>query len=888
MKNSIRLAFAYLKYYKKQTLALFLGIVLSASLLTGIGSLLDSGRTASQENAREKYGDWHYSLRCDYPWYSDFQEHTKGKGYEVEKAGVLTVRKIIEEPFEIKLCYADAGYMTLMGRQLEAGHYPRENNEAAADTYTLKNLQIEAEPGARFELDGEEFILSGIISDMPDSEGMQVFVNEGLDYGTNGKFLYLKFDESRRVYRQMVNFANTFQTDKTSIYMNDKVARYAGGEAKAALWETVKSGISMEGTGFPYIWAVLNMYWNLTEKAVLAALGLFGIFIIYSLFQVSVIKRMSQYSIMQVTGLGEGATFGILAAELGMIFLAGYPAGCLLGNGVAALLYQKAGKIFVQPEDFIVHSGAAKEQAAQMMNMPDPGAFHFSRSVAAGGAAFLFLVLLFLAWILVRKMRKMTARELLAKDSGKRKNRKIYSTKTQSLTGVLTRKFMFARKGAFAGVLISLSAGSLIFLGTAYVTENTRINNELKFKADDGLGSDMQVLEDSDVLSDVMPEDTAARLRDIKGIKSAYAVRYMPGEISLPDGMLKWTSYYPEIAVEEGFDPDPVLMEKYNGIAVQTGEDDYKLKVNIYGYDDGMLEEMNEYLLEGSIDPEKMRKENTVILKTLMGGQGTYEGISLSLGDSIQLKTPVNTEVSQEVLKFLAEENQYREKNFKISALASRPLAKVDTYIGDDGTNRVDIIMTNEQMKENFGVEGYQTMSIRLEEGADAEHVSAEIQKVTSGIRKCIVKDYTQQIETQNLFLARKMLFFYGVALILLVISLLHIMNSMQYLVTARKHEFGIMRAMGITDAGFRKMLVKEGLRYGIYSSLVMAAAYLVLQKFLCYFIIHVYLYLHPKASLPAFPILLMAAVNIGICIAAVLISGQAVLKEQIIEEIRE
>ena len=438
---------------------------------------------------------------------------------------------------------------------------------------------------------------------------------------------------------------------------------------------------------------------------------------------------------------------------------------------------------------------------------------------------------------------------------------------------------MFARKGAFAGVLISLSAGSLILLGTAYVTENTRINNELKFKADDGLGSDMQVLEDSDVLSDVMPEDTAARLRDIKGIKSAYAVRYMPGEISLPDGMLKWTSYYPEIAGEEGFDPDPVLMEKYNGIAVQTGEDDYKLKVNIYGYDDGMLEEMNEYLLEGSIDPEKMRKENTVILKTLMGGQGTYEGISLSSGDSIQLKTPVNTEVSQEVLKFLAEENQYREKNFKISALASRPLAKVDTYIGDDGTNRVDIIMTNEQMKENFGVEGYQTMSIRLEEGADAEHVSAEIQKVTSGIRKCIVKDYTQQIETQNLFLARKMLFFYGVALILLVISLLHIMNSMQYLVTARKHEFGIMRAMGITDAGFRKMLVKEGLRYGIYSSLVMAAAYLVLQKFLYYFIIHVYLYLHPKASLPAIPILLMAAV---------LISGQSVLKEQIIEEIRE
>lgn len=51
---------------------------------------------------------------------------------------------------------------------------------------------------------------------------------------------------------------------------------------------------------------------------------------------------------------------------------------------------------------------------------------------------------------------------------------------------------------------------------------------------------------------------------------------------------------------------------------------------------------------------------------------------------------------------------------------------------------------------------------------------------------------------------------------------------------------------------------------------------------------IRVYLYLHPKASLSVIPILLMAALNIGICIAAVLQAGQSVLKQQIVEEIRE
>ena len=46
MKQIIRLAWSYLKYYRKQTMALFLGIVLSCALFTGIGSLQKSDRGA--------------------------------------------------------------------------------------------------------------------------------------------------------------------------------------------------------------------------------------------------------------------------------------------------------------------------------------------------------------------------------------------------------------------------------------------------------------------------------------------------------------------------------------------------------------------------------------------------------------------------------------------------------------------------------------------------------------------------------------------------------------------------------------------------------------------------------------------------------------------------
>ena len=92
------------------------------------------------------------------------------------------------------------------------------------------------------------------------------------------------------------------------------------------------------------------------------------------------------------------------------------------------------------------------------------------------------------------------------------KRRKIYSLKRKDLTGVLTKKFMFSRKKTFIGIILSLSVGSVLFLGTAYLTENAKVNNELTFKADDGLGSDIQVYEDSDSLSSLIPKVCAEQM----------------------------------------------------------------------------------------------------------------------------------------------------------------------------------------------------------------------------------------------------------------------------------------------------------------------------------------------------------------------------------------
>ena len=891
MRRVLKLSVAYLRYYKKQTFSLFLGVLLSAALLSGVGSLLYSGKQQNIEKVRQEYGDWHYYFQSDAKEAESLLEKKKGDGYEIEESGTITIRKAMEEPYKIMLVHGDDSYLHMMNRKLLQGSYPKAANGVAMDAYVLRNLGIPEEIGSEVILDGERFLLSGVLSESVEGteDYMQVFVHESVDYGQNGVFFYFKFKENRPLYKQLVAFCKEFNIEKESIRRNNELDDYFKGTAPSAFWNVLKVSITEEGTGIPYLYAYYNEGGQLTNKIILIALGVFGVFILYSLFQVSVRKRMSQYSIMQTLGMAEGYTFGSLLGELLLIFAAGFPLGCLLGNSVAALLYGKIGQVFVgvQNKGFR-HIGGKQDLASiSAANIGESGRFYVDEKLIWYSLLFFVAVLVVMSFHLVRKMRSYSWGQMIRKESGKRKkNRKIYCFHRENLSDILTKKFMFGKISSFFGILFSLSIGGIIFLGATYVTENTKIHNELTFKADDGLGSDIQVFEDSDDLGDMLPGYMAEEIRKIPGVEAVNTMNYMLGEIPLYDGKLVWTSYFAETDPSDDLEPDSLLMEKYHGMATIEGDDDYKLKVNIYGYDDEMLLELSDYLLEGNIDPDAMRKEDTVIFKTIMGGQGTYDGIDIKTGDFITLKTPKNTEVPVEVLRFQEEDSFYTEQKFEVTALASRPLAKTDTFIGDNGESMVDIIMTKEQMEKYFGVTGYHNMGITLKEGADGEAVSSEIRKLTQSVPKCMVKDYTQAIETENAFIEQKMLFFYGVALVLLGISILHIINSMQYLVAARKHEFGILRAMGITDGGFRRMLFKEGIRYGIYANLLMLALYFPVQKILYYVMVHVYLYLHPKAGVSVIPVIGMLFLNIIICILAMEWAGRNILEDDIIEEL--
>ena len=893
MKAAVKLAFQNVTYYKKQTFAIFLGIVLSIALLTGIGSLVYSGERSSLEKDRQVYGDWHYYLYASDEQGKMIREYGEDREGDLQEIGVMEKKSVEEEPYKLTFLYGDTQYLAMLGQEIEEGRYPKSREEVALDTYTIKNLGLDAELGEAVELNGKVYTLCGILKNQwsADVGEMRVFVSKNFPGEGIPKCYYLKFDEERKLYPQADRFIKELHISAEHMRTNSALVEYLGGGNMQLFFSILKTGFSLPEGRLTYILASMKENFHLQEKGILLGLGLFCVFIIYSVFHISVLKRISQYGILQTLGISQSQIFQVLSAELFGILILGYPLGCLLGNSTAKVLYSKFDKVFVREDTGTMQNGVhvGNTEAFKVNASFESGDFYVSRYAICFGGVLLVILLLAVCLKIAGRIYRLTVMQMLKKEIKNRgRSRKIHSIHSSRLTGVLTRKFMLFGRGTFISILCSLALGGCIFLCCSYVTVNTQIHNELSFKTDDGLGSEYQVFEESDNLAYMIPKKTAEEIAMIPGIAAAYPVSYYLGEIPLEKNQVLWDKYCAELADDPGWKPDPIVMEKYNGRCLRDESGNYRMKCNIYGYDDGMLEELKDYLLEGHYDPKSLLEDNAVILKTWMDGQGNYGGLDLKPGDTLTVKVPESPDVPDTVLRFLEEDSWYEKKEFTIAAIVSRPMGKNDQLIGDDGTSDLGLIMTNAQMEENFGIVGYNRICIQKEKQASGEDVGRALAQKIKDIPKCMLQDYTGAIETQNAYLQQKMYFFYGISLLILVISMFHIMNSMQYLVLSRRHEFGILRAMGITDSGFYKMMLREGILYGIFASLLMLAVYLTAKQVLLYLMVHVYRYLQPTGSVSPGIIAGVIGVNLLVSTAAVILPSREIVKGNIIQEINE
>lgn len=878
----LKLAWKYMRYYRSQALAIFMSILLTASLLSGVSSLIYSSQKSDLANSKAIYGDWHYYVEAGQEQFQAVPGSGQGEGYDLRQCGKMEVRDVVSEEFPICFIYGDETYRRMVHRDLLEGSFPERENEIAADGFVLSNLGFSGNPGDPVRIGERDYTVTGILKSRwaEDADEMEVFVSGAFEGRVNERFLYLGFREDGKLYRQMDAFLRAYKLHPECAAGNEEVIRRLGGEAPDGIYDIVKFGLTSEEGNLTYIVLKLQSDYNLAYYGMILFLCLFSLFVVYSVFNISVEKRTSEYGILETLGVSAGQIGGTLLLELWMLFLAGYPAGCFLGNGILSLVYEKFSGVFGGRGVGVAEKGLS---AADHTLAEGIGALHFyvSWDAMVFGFAFLIVSLAVVAWSVVRSLRRRSIKEVMGGDASFRKRRRIYAVRPVNMVGVVVRKFMFANKRKALGILLSLSIGGCIFLCTTYMVENLKVHAELSLKSDDGLGSEYRVSLKSDSLNDTIPEAVADKIKNMPETAHVYAARYTLGELTGIEE-LDWEHYFDQ----QNQAPD--FIRRFGGICVPQEDGTYRIKYDVYGYDEELMEQLGDYILEGRIDPEELKAGSQIVAVANMDGQGNYYFYGKKPGDTITLRVPRMEGYTEELLKFQGGKEHYMEKEFEIAAIVSRPLAKEQNFLNSDvWKDSPSVIMTNEQMWENFGIADYSFLSASPAEGEDAQIVSNKILQVIRDVPKAVLQDYTAAIETQKNYLRQQQIFFSGIAVVLLAISLFHIVNCMNHTILARRREYGILRAMGITDSGFYRMVLQSGILYGVLADILVFLLYhLVLRRFMDYYMTHVLQFLHLTSGVPGEVFAGIMVLNAVLAAAAVMFPARKLARENIISEI--
>ena len=166
--------------------------------------------------------------------------------------------------------------------------------------------------------------------------------------------------------------------------------------------------------------------------------------------------------------------------------------------------------------------------------------------------------------------------------------------------------------------------------------------------------------------------------------------------------------------------------------------------------------------------------------------------------------------------------------------------------------------------------------------------MSNQLLQVIRDVPKAVLQDYTTAIATQKGYLGQQQIFFSSIAVILLIISLFHIVNSMSHTILTRRREYGIIRAIGITDGGFYKMILQTGILYGLLADVFIYLIYnRVLRRVMNYYLAHVLQFLHYTTNIPNLVLNGIMVLNVVIAVVAVMFPAWKMGKENIISEIR-
>lgn len=784
---------SYIKKYKNRSISIGIGIVLGIALIVGVGSLSFS---AKEQNIKQT----EYELGSHFVRYNDLNdnqvddiENMKNDGTgdnpkdNIGKLGLITYydSSTPESDDLTNISSVNRELLELQNTELVKGNFPEKADEVVIEKWVLDNLGVKPEIGQKITIDlygrkkKESFVVSGILRDRVSAKSsgiMEIFLNRDLKKSNEKTDAYVRFKDDKNIVENIYKISEDLSLDDEGISVNRMLLDAMGQLEK--------------------------IDYNLIYSAIAAAIVL--AIVVYGVFNISIIQRISEYGVIRAIGGKLLDIVKLLLTELLLIWLVSLPIGVAVGYLVAVLLKKVSGNVFT-------------EMAVELSTISVPIEIIGFASVVS------LLIIVFIVVLLAWKIKRISPIDEIRgniktsvdkkrnhKMSRKRKNNSLSYSKIIPIEIKMAMKNVLRNKSGFAITLISMCLGSVMFLASSFYSDLME-DQQKKLDEVSKVNTDFKI---SMIPTKPMYAGYSAKdiddIRSINGVEDVGEIRNLYARMFLKENQILDKEYFKE-ENEWTYNKDVLA-----GLLVDCGNGDKILKSGVYGYNDTLLKKLDKHLAKGNVNLKEMNNEE-VAIAMVPKNNGKYT-VGVDIGDKLKVTFREDGISSEEYFKMTDTGGKYITKEFKIVGIVNELVDYSDYYVSD---NSVNLVLSNKQFEKFSGYKNAQIVNIEMKDNANREKIAKQILAIANRTSGNVFADLTEERMTLAAMEENKQMFINAIIGILFLISIINIVNNIKYSMVSRRAEFGIIRAVGADNKMFRKIVLSEGLMYGLYSGVI-------------------------------------------------------------------
>ena len=788
------LTLRYLKQNKRRTLVTIIGIILATALICGIGNICTSFMDYQMRDQIKTSGSF-------YATFTDIDKEkasviTKSSGvseygYKKNLGSVIWDKK---NSTSLDINVFDKNTINSFQITLKKGSYPKNESEliVTQDLLNKWNKKI----GDKITLNLGELIYDdmGMISKLKNSQkttfkivgtldkapyNSKLFAITGFDINTVNK--NEKFDVSictknpKDIYNTAISIGKNIGLVKED---NPKDESYNYNEQANLYFKDIEYNEGLLRLLGASSYSNINITLLLIVGLVASLVIIATIATIYNSFSIAISERKKQFGILNSIGATKSQIMKLVFLEGFLVSIVGIPIGLLSGT-VAIDIVFKVIKTFFKTSMF-------GELDLRVV---------FSPIVLIVSTLVILLTIFISALIPAINAAKISPLEAIKNSSnlkvGKIKSSKLVK-KIFKTEGELAYKNLRRNKGKFRITLFSLVISIVIFISFNGFVDMFIEANQINYGS---ITNDLTLYENN-LLTKEEVQKTIDELKKINGLK----------DVAIDKGYnLNLNVHVDEKNINKDL-RESLKQSDY----VDMDNSNYNF-INSRLYIPGYFSISNIKLSEGKFDRKTAKAENGVILVRY-----SYQESLAKKGKVVLSNYKVGDTLNCTITSYDSDGKE-SEKEVKLKILA----------ITDE------ILTGNNQYPEtSFGVVAYDdlipSLGIKDDESSSNSYYVAtnqekstrdEVKKVAEENNLSVIDsiDEAQKLEqTMNVM----KIFVYGFIVVISLVSVTNIINTISTNINLRKREFAIIKSIGVTPQGFKKMIYMESILYGILSLL--------------------------------------------------------------------